>query len=138
MVTLYLISADCSCSTWELDPLGKCKCEQPLPVSPAARRADPYVGTRGEVYTYEGQTNAFGKPHGSGTNLAFFLYVQTCAEKRDCFAKHQPGMAGCGWLQPGRNFLSTWHHFFCSVLYFIRCGKKARNLDFKVQGDQSG
>ena len=27
--------------------------------------------------------------------------------KRDCFAKHQPGVAGCGWLQPGRNFLST-------------------------------
>ena len=25
----------------------------------------------------------------------------------DCFAKHQPGVAGCGWLQPGRNFLST-------------------------------
>ena len=34
-------------------------------------------------------------------------YVQTCAEKRDCFAKHQPGVAGCGWLQLGRNFLST-------------------------------
>ena len=33
--------------------------------------------------------------------------VQTCAEKRDCFAKHQPGVAGCGWVQPGRNFLST-------------------------------
>ena len=33
--------------------------------------------------------------------------VQTCAEKRDCFAKHQPGVAGFGWLQPGRNFLST-------------------------------
>ena len=33
--------------------------------------------------------------------------VQTCAEKRDCFAKHQPGVAGYGWLQPGRNFLST-------------------------------
>ena len=33
--------------------------------------------------------------------------VQTCAEKRDCFAKHQPGVAGCGWRQPGRNFLST-------------------------------
>ena len=25
----------------------------------------------------------------------------------ELFAKHQPGMAGCGWLQPGRNFLST-------------------------------
>ena len=37
----------------------------------------------------------------------FDLTVQTCAEKRDCFAKQQPGMAGCGWLPPGRNFLST-------------------------------
>ena len=35
------------------------------------------------------------------------LQVQSCAEKRDCFAKHLPGVAGCGWLQPGRNFLST-------------------------------
>ena len=33
--------------------------------------------------------------------------VQTCAEKKGCFAKHQPGVAGCGWLQQGRNFLST-------------------------------
>ena len=32
------------------------------------------------------------------------LELQACAEKRDCFAKHQPGVAGCGWLQPGRNF----------------------------------
>ena len=31
-------------------------------------------------------------------------YVQSCAEKKDCFAKHQPGVAGSGWLQPGRNF----------------------------------
>ena len=35
------------------------------------------------------------------------LQLQSCAEKRDCFVKHQPGMAGCGWLQAGRNFLST-------------------------------
>ena len=34
-------------------------------------------------------------------------FIQTCAEKRDCFVKHQPGMAGCGWLQLGRSFLST-------------------------------
>ena len=33
--------------------------------------------------------------------------VQKYAEKKDSFAKHQPGMAGCGWLQPGGNFLST-------------------------------
>ena len=33
--------------------------------------------------------------------------IQSCAEIRDCFVKHQPCMAGCGWLQPGRNFLST-------------------------------
>ena len=26
--------------------------------------------------------------------------------KSDCFAKHQPGVAGCGWLKPGRNVLS--------------------------------
>ena len=44
-------------------------------------------------------------------------HIQSCAEKRDCFAKHQPGVAGCGWLQPGRNFLSTKLHFFCSTLY---------------------
>ena len=28
-------------------------------------------------------------------------------KKMDCFAKHEPGMSGFGWLQPGRNFLST-------------------------------
>ena len=33
--------------------------------------------------------------------------VQACAEKWKSFAKHQPGAAGCGWLEPGRNFLST-------------------------------
>ena len=42
----------------------------------------------------------------------FQRLIQASAEKRDCFAKHQPGiagcgMAGCGWLQLGRNFLST-------------------------------
>ena len=35
------------------------------------------------------------------------LYLQTCAEKRGCFAKHQPCVAGRGWQQLGRNFLST-------------------------------
>ena len=31
------------------------------------------------------------------------------SESWESFAKHQPGMAGCGWLQPGRNrnFLSN-------------------------------
>ena len=33
--------------------------------------------------------------------------IQACAEKRDCFAKHQPGVAGCGWLKLGRDLLST-------------------------------
>ena len=47
----------------------------------------------------------------------FQVYVQACAEKTNCFAKRQPGVAGCGWLQPCRNFLSTWRHFFCSTLY---------------------
>ena len=34
--------------------------------------------------------------------------LQRCAEKRDCFAKHQPGVAGCGrlWLAAGRQKLS--------------------------------
>ena len=35
------------------------------------------------------------------------LPLQSCAVKRNCFAKHQPDVAGCGWLQQGRNFLST-------------------------------
>ena len=39
--------------------------------------------------------------------LRYCWNVQSCAEKRDCFEKHQPGVASCGWLQPGRNFLST-------------------------------
>ena len=38
---------------------------------------------------------------------ARMLIVQTCAEKRYCFAEHQPSVARCGWLQPVRNFLST-------------------------------
>ena len=37
----------------------------------------------------------------------WLVQIQSCAEKRDCFAKHQPGMAGCGWLQLDRDFLST-------------------------------
>ena len=67
------------CSTWELDPLGHCKCEQSVPVSPAAQRADPYVGTRGEVYNYVGQTNSFGKLHGSGkTSITLTFIIITC------------------------------------------------------------
>ena len=38
---------------------------------------------------------------------SFGKHIQTCAEKRHCFAKHLPGVAGCGWLQPGRNCLAT-------------------------------
>ena len=49
-------------------------------------------------------------------NVSYPQSVQTCAEKRDFFAKRQPGVAGCSWLQPDRNFLSTWRHFFCSTL----------------------
>ena len=36
-----------------------------------------------------------------------FKYSTDLCRKKDCFAKHQPGVAGCDWLQPGRNFLST-------------------------------
>ena len=25
--------------------------------------------------------------------------IQSCAEKKNCFGKQQPGVAGCGWLQ---------------------------------------
>ena len=32
-------------------------------------------------------------------------YVQRCAEESDCFVKHQPGMAGLGWLGLGRTIL---------------------------------
>ena len=28
-------------------------------------------------------------------------------------------MAGCDWLQPGRNILATWHQLFCSTLYAL-------------------
>ena len=36
------------------------------------------------------------------------VLVQRGVNLFELFAKHQPGMAaaGCGWLQPGRNFLS--------------------------------
>ena len=40
-----------------------------------------------------------------------------CGEKSDCFAKHQPGMAGLDWLWLGRTFLATRHQLFCSTLY---------------------
>ena len=42
-------------------------------------------------------------------NLASLPHViiQACAEKKDCFAKPQPGVAGCGRLQPGRHFFAT-------------------------------
>ena len=33
--------------------------------------------------------------------------VQRGVNLFELFVKHQPGVAGCGWLQPGRNFLST-------------------------------
>ena len=46
---------------------------------------------------YEGSNfNTLAKGYG-----AFVCNIQSCAEKRNCFAKHQPGVAGCGWLQPG-------------------------------------
>ena len=35
------------------------------------------------------------------------LHVQRGVNLFELFAKHQPGVAGCGWLQAGRNFLST-------------------------------
>ena len=44
---------------------------------------------------------------GQGCDYLSKYTVQTCAEKKDCFAKQQPSVAGRGWLQPGRNFLST-------------------------------
>ena len=52
-------------------------------------------------------------------SLSSPYHVQSCAEKRNCLAKHQPGVAGCGWLKPGRNLLSTYLRFFCSTLYSI-------------------
>ena len=39
--------------------------------------------------------------------------------KSDCFAQHQPGIAGWGWLQLGRAFLATWHQLFCTTLYVL-------------------
>ena len=54
--------------------------------------------------------HGYKNPASIPTGLVLILFhenVQTCAEKRDCFAKHQPGVAGCGWLQPGRKFLTT-------------------------------
>ena len=44
------------------------------------------------------------------------LYRVLCW-KNNCFAKHQPGMAGLGWLWLGRTFLATWHQLFCSTLH---------------------
>ena len=43
-------------------------------------------------------------------NLARMLLhysVQRGVNLFELFAKHQPGVAGCGWLQGGRHFLST-------------------------------
>ena len=34
-------------------------------------------------------------------------FLQRGVNLFELFAKNQPGVAGCGWLQPGRNFLST-------------------------------
>ena len=34
-------------------------------------------------------------------------HVQRGVNLFELFARHQPGVAGCGWLQPGGNFLST-------------------------------
>ena len=54
-----------------------------------------------------GRSLAFVSPIGVEIAKLAGGVVQACAEKRDCFAKHQPGVAGCGWLQAGRNFLAT-------------------------------
>ena len=40
-------------------------------------------------------------------NLNPSLTLQRGVNLFELFAKHQPGVAGCGWLQPGRNLLST-------------------------------
>ena len=58
------------------------------------------------------------KSDNSGLKPAFvdmkLWIVLTCAEKWDCFAKHQPGVAACGRLQPGRNFTQL------SAIYFAQ------------------
>ena len=48
-----------------------------------------YLGQSGNLIQSENQT------------------IQRGVNLFELFAKHQPGVADCGWLQPGRNFLST-------------------------------
>ena len=59
-------------------------------------------------YCTEEKWKLFRDPAFDNQNKWLIRYpLQSCAEKRNCFAKQQPGVAGCGWLQLGRNFLST-------------------------------
>ena len=52
-----------------------------------------------------------------------FQYVQRGVYLFELFAKHQPGVAGCGWLQPGRNFLSAQleqiYTYLQCIIYFL-------------------
>ena len=66
-------------------------------------------GRSGNISSHDGEKRNIALPPRSSFSHVVRVYVcvQTCAEKRDCFANHQPGVAGCGWLQLGRNFLST-------------------------------
>ena len=52
--------------------------------------------------------------------------IQCCAEKKDCFANHQPSVAGCGWLQPGRNFLSISAISFAQPCSAVQCSFAVR------------
>ena len=47
------------------------------------------------------------KSHFRLAEQSISTYIQRGVNLFELFAKHQPGVAGCGWLQPGRNFLST-------------------------------
>ena len=61
----------------------------------------------------------------SGGTFTKQLSIQNCAEKRNCFSKHKPGVAGCGWLQQGRNFLhrtvATSTHSSTSLVQLLFC-----------------
>ena len=49
------------------DPWGEVNGARDDPVLPSALLTDPYARLRDEIYTYEGQTDDLGKPHGEGT-----------------------------------------------------------------------
>lgn len=53
-------------TTWSLEPLDSFKGKAAGTTLVGTKPTDPYLRIRDEIFTYSGEKNFFGKPHGKG------------------------------------------------------------------------